>query len=262
MSLWEHYLQYGALPDDCPLYDLHGHWGPFYGIHMPVSEDEAAVAYLERARVKLFAFCHHASLFAPDIGNAANVEIVRRFPDLLRAYCAINPNYPDIVEKDLAAYDHYRDVYVGLKILSPYHGVSLDDDLYRRAFEFANERKLTVLMHTWGGPDNCGYRQVKNVLDRYPGITAILGHSLHGDWAHAIELARDYPNAYLELTAVVDERGVLEAFVEGAGSEKIVFGTDFPWFSHFYYIGAVLGADITDEDRRNVFHRNAERLLS
>jgi hypothetical protein len=42
MSLWDHYLQYGALPDDCPLYDLHGHWGPFYGIHLPASDERGS----------------------------------------------------------------------------------------------------------------------------------------------------------------------------------------------------------------------------
>jgi len=69
-------------------------------------------------------------------------------------------------------------------------------------------------------------------------------------------------NVLLELTAVPDERtGVIEKFVREAGSTKVVFGTDFPWFSHHYYIGAVLAADITDEERRDIFCRNAERIL-
>lgn len=260
-SLWDHYLAHGALPNDCPIYDMHGHWGPFTGIHLPASDDETATKYLGRTGVKLFVFCHHQSLFSPDIGNAANIETVRRIPERIRAYCAINPNYPEAVEQDLAAYDDYPDVYVGLKMHPAHHLVPLDDSRYREAFEFANDRKLPVLMHTWGGSKECGYQQVKSVLDRDPGITAILGHSLHGDWEHAIELALGYSNIYLETCAVVDERGILEMLVEGAGSEKVVFGTDFPWFSHYYYIGAVLGADMTDDDRRNIFYRNAERIL-
>jgi predicted TIM-barrel fold metal-dependent hydrolase len=44
-------------------------------------------------------------------------------------------------------------------------------------------------------------------------------------------------------------------------SEKIIYGTDFPWFSQPYCIGTVLGADITDEDRRNILYRNAMRIL-
>ena len=60
---------------------------------------------------------------------------------------------------------------------------------------------------------------------------------------------------------MLDERGIVEQFVSELGSERVVFGTDFPWFDYHYYIGAVLGADITDDDRHNILHRNAEKLL-
>ena len=46
-----------------------------------------------------------------------------------------------------------------------------------------------------------------------------------------------------------------------AGSEKIIFGTDTPWFNHHNYIGALLGAEMSDDDRRNILYRNAQRLL-
>jgi predicted TIM-barrel fold metal-dependent hydrolase len=59
-------------------------------------------------------------------------------------------------------------------------------------------------------------------------------------------LARDFPNVYLELCAVMDERnGILEKFVEKAGPQKILFGTDMPWFNYHYYIGVVLVAEIS-----------------
>ena len=47
----------------------------------------------------------------------------------------------------------------------------------------------------------------------------------------------------------------------GAGSRKLVFGTDFPWFSHYYYIGALLGAGVDDEALRDILYRNAQRIL-
>jgi len=49
--------------------------------------------------------------------------------------------------------------------------------------------------------------------------------------------------------------------VEGAGSEKMLYGTDLPWFDPHYVIGCILFARIDDEDRHNILHRNAERLL-
>ncbi|OPZ92195.1 MAG: Amidohydrolase [candidate division TA06 bacterium ADurb.Bin417] len=89
----------------------------------------------------------------------------------------------------------------------------------------------------------------------------LLGHSFHRAWDEAVKIAREFDNIYLELTAVPDERGALELFVGELGSERVIYGTDFPWFSHHYYIGAVLGAGLGEGDCRNIFYRNARRLL-
>jgi predicted TIM-barrel fold metal-dependent hydrolase len=42
----------------------------------------------------------------------------------------------------------------------------------------------------------------------------------------------------------------------------MLFGTDLPWFSPLQGIGAVLSAEISDDDRRNILHRNADDLLA
>jgi predicted TIM-barrel fold metal-dependent hydrolase len=77
-----------------------------------------------------------------------------------------------------------------------------------------------------------------------------------------VQLAQDFANIYLELTAVFDDRGVLEKLVCEAGSDRLLFGTDLPWFDPHHAIGVLLSADISDDDRHNICHRNAERLLA
>ena len=215
-----------------------------------------------------------ASLAAdPDIGQILVVTHVPIFPEcvpeypsseiwsLLRAYMGINPNYPDVIAQDLARFDSHPDVFVGFKLLADYHRVSVADDRNRPAWEMANARRLPVLLHTWGGSEYDGYPAVRTVAERYPEATILCGHSIHSDWEHAVELANTFPNLYLELTAVPDERGVVEQLLAGAGSRKLVFGTDFPWFSHYYYIGALLGAGVEDEALRDILYRNAQRIL-
>ncbi len=247
---------------DCPVYDMHGHMGPFRGFYCPFYEPEEAVMRMKRAGVKMLAFSHHAALFSPDSRNKKSIEAARKFPGLLKAYCVINPNYPDDVARELESYDRFDDVYVGLKLHPPAHKTPLTDEKYRRALEFADSRELPVLSHTWGGDKFCGEDEVRKIAGKYKKAKLILGHSLHGAWQEAVAIAGTFPNAYLDLCAVSDERaGLLEKFVAGAGSEKILFGTDFPWFNHHYYIGAVIAADISDEDRRNIFYRNARKLI-
>ena len=259
-NLKEAFYTLGRVPD-CPVYDLHAHMGSYLGISFPRAEAPDMIDAMDRAGVRLLVFCHHHTLHSPDIGNAVNVEAVRSYPDRLRAYCGINPNYPDVIAHDLDAFDQYPDVYVGLKMLADYHAYALTDERYRPAWEFAERRELLVLIHTWGHSQYDGPEVVRKVAERYPRTTILMGHSCHGEWDKAVALVKDFPNVYFELCAVLDERGVLEKFVGETGSERIVFGTDLPWFNHHYYIGSVLGADINDEDRHNILHRNAERLL-
>jgi len=259
-KLWEEFYAKGRV-EDCPVYDLHGHMGSFSGAYLPRADADSMIAAMDRAGVRMLVFSSHAALSSPDIGNATAIAAVRRFPGRLRAYCAVNPNYPDIVEAEVAGFDRYRDVYVGFKFLSDYHGIAITDARYEPAWQFADERGLLILLHTWGHSQFDGPEPIRKVAEKYRRVKILLGHSCHGEWQKAIDLANDFPNVYLELTAIPDERGVLEMFVEKAGSQKLLFGTDSPWFNHHYYIGAICGAGITDEDRRNVFCRNAEKLL-
>ena len=39
------------------------------------------------------------------------------------------------------------------------------------------------------------------------------------------------------------------------------FGVDAPWFSYEFGIGALLSADISDEDIRNILYRNPLRIM-
>jgi predicted TIM-barrel fold metal-dependent hydrolase len=217
---------------------------------------------MDEAGVRLLVFSHHSALNSPDLANEPSVAAVRRFPDRLRAYCMVNPNYPEQLDRDLAAFQGlFPDVYVGFKFLSDYHKIPLTDPRYAPAWEYADQRALLVLAHTWGGSPYDGEDVVRKVAARYPNVKFLLGHSCHGAWDAAIQLVHDFANVYLELTAIFDDRGVIEAFVDGAGSDRMLFGTDLPWFDPHQAIGVLMNARITDEDRHNICHRNAQRLL-
>jgi predicted TIM-barrel fold metal-dependent hydrolase len=247
--------------DSCPVVDMHGHMGPLNGIYFPRHSPEGMLRTMAQCGYRMLVFCHHAALNCPELQNAANLEAVRRYPERLRAYLAINPSYPEITARDLAAFDQYRDVYVGLKLLSDYHRVPWDAPAYESAWRFADERRLPVLGHTWGGSSFDGQEQVRRIAARYPNVRLLLGHSLHGAWDDAIAIAREYPQVYLELTAVLDDRGPLERFAAAGLGRRLLFGVDLPWFDPHQGIGAVLSADLDDETRHDILHRNAERLL-
>ena len=246
----------------CPVIDAHAHMGYWQSIYFPRPQAAGMVQAMDAAGVRLACFAHHAALFAPEIGNDPAVEAVRQFPDRLRAYLCVNPHYGDLLDRDLRRFDALRDVFIGMKFLASYHKVPITDDRYRPALEFASQRRLPILLHTWGGSSFDGPPHVRELAGKYPQVTFLLGHSLFGQWEQAVAVAREFPNTYLELCAVLGVRGILEQFVARAGSDRLLYGTDLPWFDEHQAIGAVMLADITDADRHNILHRNARRLLS
>ena len=248
--------------ESCPIYDMHGHMGAMGAIYFPRPDAPDMIRTMDACGVRLLVFSHHTALFSPDLGNRLAIEAVRRHPDRLRAYCAVNPNYPEQLEADLATLaDMIPEVYLGFKFLPDYHGIALTDERCRPAWEYADAHELLVLTHTWGGSKLDGPEVVRQVAERYPRVKLLLGHSCHGEWDAAVQLARDFENLYLELTALFDDRGVLEKVVREAGSDRRLLGTDLPWFDPHQAVGALLSADIDDEDRHNICHRNAERLV-
>lgn len=246
----------------CPVYDMHGHMGTWKAIHFPCATPDAMVHHMDRAGVKVLCFAHHAALFLPELANAPAIAAARRFPGRLCVYVGINPHYPEQIRQDLASFDGLRPYCVGLKFLADYHATPITAEAFHPALEFAQERGLPILLHTWGGSGCNGPAQVREVAKRYPRVRFLLGHSFNNDWAAAVAVAKAFPNTYLELTSLCGLRGVIEFLVRGAGSERLLYGTDLPWFEEHQGIGSLLAADISDDDIHNILHRNAEKLLA
>ncbi len=249
-----------GLSEECPVIDTHTHFGPGTGIYFPKVTAEQMIDTMDRCGVRLIISAPHMALVDTDRGNMQTAELVAEYPDRFRGYWGVNPNYPDRVERDLVRFEEFTG-FVGFKFLSDYHRVAITDPRYAPVLEYAQERKLPILMHTWGHSGFDGPALVETVAGRYPDVTILMGHSGYGQWNKSIQVARDHPNVYLELTAAYSVRGAIEAMVKGAGSEKITFGTDLPWFDPHYGIGCVVFARISDQDRHNILHRNAERLF-
>jgi predicted TIM-barrel fold metal-dependent hydrolase len=258
-ELAQRFWEKGKL-DDCPILDFHAHMGDNGGIFLPKRTPEAMISTMDSCNTLITCFCGHETLFMPSIGVKKDIEAVKKYPNRFKAYHGVVSNFTD-PESDLRRMEENPDIFVGFKFLCDYYSTPLSDPKHEKYWEYADDNKLLVLCHTWKSPYD-GVAEAEKVLEKYHNLILIAGHSFHSDWDKAVELVKKYPNLYLELTAVLDDRGPLDMFVKEIGSEKILFGTDLPWFSTHHGIGAVLSAEMTDDDRRNIFYRNGARLLS
>ena len=200
------------------------------------------VKLIKRANVKKLCFSHHFSLWATNYSykiqpwkHASN----SRLPEIL---LRINPNFPEQMMADQEG----RRMDALLHRTSPSQTTTRprQPEPYRPALEFANALHLPILFHTWSMSPYDGPDIMKDIIPKYPNITYILGHCFNSQWQVAGEIAKQYDNVYLELTSVPGTRGALETMVNICGSEKILFGTDMPWFDEHQGIGGLPGTNL------------------
>lgn len=243
----------------CPVIDVHVHLGPVYSGWMPKWSIDQLIDTMDQAGVQVSILCPHSALFSPDIGNRETLLAAQRYPGRIRGYLGINPNYPQHIAADIEQFNRNRHLLAGLKMLASYHRVQMDAPAYQPAWEFADANRLPVLCHTWGGDGSAD--ALRNVAARYPNARIIMAHALHGQWNDAIEMAQTFDNIYVDLCAVLDDRGPVERFIQAGLVKKLLFGTDNPWFHPHQGIGALLSAGLSDEDCQDILHRNACRLF-
>ncbi|MBP1991040.1 amidohydrolase family protein [Paenibacillus eucommiae] len=240
--------------------DVHTHMGPFHGTYMPETSLEAMIHTMDRENIEWIISSAHSALFDPILGNGETEAAMKQYPDKIYGYFAFNPHYDNDLEERLAHFQQ-TEGYVGFKFLPDRHLYPLDGDKYTRIYEYAHEHKLMLLSHTWGHSPYNPPGMVEKLAKKYPGITFLLGHSAPGESDYAIQIAKTLPNVYLDLCDTGRLNGIIKKMVQEASSEKVIFGTDLPWYDPHYMLGSVLFSGIDDADMANIIHHNAVRLL-
>jgi hypothetical protein len=106
-----------------------------------------------------------------------------------------------------------------------------------------------------------GFEPIYHVMQEFPELTVILSNI--GWWPSArliYPLLQHYKNLYFE----TGDFSMLKGFEEVCakfGSERMLFGTNFPTNSMAGSVYTLMKAKISDEDKENIAHRNLERLL-
>jgi len=100
----------------------------------------------------------------------------------------------------------------------------------------------------------------ERVIAEHPDTTFILGHS--GALQHDVALgfADRYPNTYFELSCL--GLGALRQVLDAVPNERLLYGTDWPFYHQALTLTRVLIATENDQPlRRAVLHDNASRLF-
>lgn len=243
-----------------PVIDAHTHMGANYGTYMSEATMDEMVTLMDRENIEMVFCSPHSALFDPGVKNRELEEAMEKYPERFRGYYTFNPNYSEEFAKDM---DHVRTVpgYIGFKFLPTYHRYPIDGENYRPALEYANTHKKVILIHTWGNNDpHNAPGHVEQAAAEYPDALFIMGHSAPGELDLAIDVARRRPNVYLDLCDIHRHSGIIDKMVNAIGADRILFGTDLPWYDPVYGMGSVLFSRISDDDKYKILYENARKL--
>lgn len=131
------------------------------------------------------------------------------------------------------------------------------DENMHRIYEKIDELKMVVSFHT------IYEESIDKAVSKFSNITFVAAHP--GDKAQFLrhlERIKKYDNYYLDLSGTgIFRYGLIAYGVKEVGSERLLFGTDYPICNPSMYVNAVLFEKLSDRDYDNIFCANAKRIL-
>lgn len=194
-------------------------------------------------------------------GNEETMAVVGRYPNRFLGYVVVNPRYPGSLLTEL---ERYRNV-PGMQMvkLHPFvHDYPVTGRKYQPVWEYCQERDVIVLSHTQGADRNCSPLMFDTVARTFPRVTILLGHMgvTHQGLDEALEVAAQHDNLYLDITSSFSPFGSIERCVREVGADRVLFGSDIPFFEQAVNFGRVAYARISDADKEKIFGLNMKQL--
>lgn len=211
----------------------------------------------------------------PSNKNSADImeEIISK-NERLYTFGAVHPFDKDVDGK----IKHYMNLHIkGWKINPHVCGFSIECKESLALIEKLSKTGLPILCCSGLGlpqevlltniPSKQTKRDVQNqsldkyeiVLDTFPNTTFILAHSGCFEFDKMVNLLKRHQNVYTDISIQPAEH--IKTLIEEVGSERILFGTDYPFVTQAFSILSVLRATRNEDERTAIFSKNAKRLL-
>ncbi len=169
--------------------------------------------------------------------------------------------HPDFVEESVS--EIKRTASLGVKLIGelvPYHHGWSDysSDSFGEILNAAEQYGMTVSLHTMS------LAEMRMMAKQHKDISFVFAHPGEKErLSEHISVMKDCENVYLDLSGGGLHRfGMLKKLCHEVGADRIIFGTDYPLMNPKMYVNAVLGEHISDREKEQILHKNAERLLN
>lgn len=170
----------------------------------------------------------------------------------------------------------------GFKLHPDHYNMNLDDLRCMRMMEEICNQQMIIVTHAGvdighSGPPRCTPDMICHVLDEVKPERMVLAHmgswQLWDDVIHKLASRRVYMDTGFSLGTLhwIDPSRrkpydtlspeKLVEMIRIIGSERILFATDSPWAPQKKYVEIMEKLPLSEEEKNNIFHKNAEKLL-
>lgn len=241
--------------------DAHNHLGDVDALDWHQSPEEL-IKQMDENGVDMAVVCPQAYpmttvLEVNQRDNDGIADAVRRYPDRLIGFGVATP----YGGPDKGAGEVERAIKKlglrGIKLHQRLHGYHLIERLVGPILSACERLKVPVLVHSG---DCKSHPAVVGILAlAHPGLTVIMAHMGQGYFQEAIDAARQAGNLVLETSG--ESPFHVEMAVTALGAERVVYGTDTPFFPIPEGQRIVREAKISPADRDRIMGGNAARIL-
>ena len=152
----------------------------------------------------------------------------------------------------------------GVKLHPETQGCAVDDPRLLALYEACTD-KIPVLIHTGDFRYDCSNPdRMAKVLRMFPYNVFIGAH--FGGWSVWDEAAgklHGFDNFFVDSSSTFHwvDREKVRGYIRTYGSEKVMFGSDFPMWDIKPELENMLSLKLKDSEYENIFHRTAERVF-
>jgi predicted TIM-barrel fold metal-dependent hydrolase len=201
------------------------------------------------------------------------LESVSRFPERLIGFCAVQPSAGDKAIKELERCA--KNGAKGLGEMRPdVQGFDFEkDSVVKPVIEAIIEKGLIFLIHTsepvghqYFGKGKITPEFIYPLIVNYPDLKLVCAHWGGGLPFYALmpEMEKAFKNVYFDTAATpfLYKPQIFKQVADIAGSDKILFGSDYPLLSPRRIIDQLDSVSLSPEDKAKILGGNARKLLS
>jgi predicted TIM-barrel fold metal-dependent hydrolase len=176
----------------------------------------------------------HTGLLIP---NDFVADYVKQHPQKLIGFASVDPNEADYLDELTRATDRLG--LRGLKLGPIYQNYHPLDERMLPVYAYCEQKELPILIHQGTTFPRMGPLKyapsvlLEDIAFQYPNLKMIIAHMGHPWIGETVALIRKQPNFYADISALFYRPwqfyNAVMAAVEYAASDKLLFGSDYPF---------------------------------